>query len=195
MSSALRGWAGEMIVQLQERLGPEFVDEQLRDLVGGQAGAMLSFLAGALTRMVGGGFALFNVLSLLVVTPVVAFYLLRDWPRVVRARRWLAAAALCRRAAGAGARGGPHPLRLAARAGAVLPGAGAVLRGRALAGGARSRADRRALGGRAVVHPLCRHDHRRRSPRSGWRSRSSRTGRAWSWWWACSSSASSWRAT
>ncbi len=79
-----------MIARLQERLGQEYVDEKLRDLVSGQASAMLGFLAGALTRIVGGGFALFNVLSLLVVTPVVAFYLLRDWPRVVaRLDGWL----------------------------------------------------------------------------------------------------------
>ncbi len=88
--SALRSWAGEVIVHLQERLGPQFVDEHLRDLVSSQAGAMLSFLAGALTRIVGSGFAIFNVLSLAVVTPVVAFYLLRDWPRgVARIDSWL----------------------------------------------------------------------------------------------------------
>jgi predicted PurR-regulated permease PerM len=45
---------------------------------------VLSFLVTAVTRLIGGGFALFNVLTLLVVTPVVAFYLLRDWPEVVR---------------------------------------------------------------------------------------------------------------
>jgi predicted PurR-regulated permease PerM len=39
---------------------------------------------------VGGGFALFNVLTLMVVTPIVAFYLLRDWPGVVaRIDGWL----------------------------------------------------------------------------------------------------------
>ena len=85
-------WAGEIIIRLQDRLGSEYVDGKLKDLVSGQAGAMLSFLAGALTRIVGGGFALFNVLSLLIVTPVVAFYLLRDWPGVVRrVDGWLAA--------------------------------------------------------------------------------------------------------
>jgi predicted PurR-regulated permease PerM len=87
---ALREWAGDLIVRLQERLGPQFVDEHLRDLVSSQAGTMLSFLAAALSRVVGGGFALFNVISLAVVTPVVAFYLLRDWPRVVaRVDAWL----------------------------------------------------------------------------------------------------------
>jgi len=82
--AALRDWAGEVIAHLQQRLGSEYVDSHLRDLVSGQAGSMLGFLAGALTRIVGGGFAIFNVLSLLVVTPVVAFYLLRDWPGVIR---------------------------------------------------------------------------------------------------------------
>ena len=87
---SVRLWAGEVISHLQERLGSEFVDERLRDLVGGQAGAMLAFLAAALPRIVGGGFALFNVLSLVVVTPVVAFYLLRDWRRAVaRVDSWL----------------------------------------------------------------------------------------------------------
>ena len=87
---SVRLWAGEVIGHLQERLGSEFVDEKLRDLVSGQAGAMLAFVAGALSRIVGGGFALFNVLSLVVVTPVVAFYLLRDWRRAVaRVDSWL----------------------------------------------------------------------------------------------------------
>ncbi len=87
---SVRLWAGEVIGHLQERLGSEYVDEKLRDLVSGQAGAMLAFVAGALSRIVGGGFALFNVLSLLVVTPVVAFYLLRDWRRAVaRVDSWL----------------------------------------------------------------------------------------------------------
>ncbi|HTW26923.1 MAG TPA: AI-2E family transporter [Acetobacteraceae bacterium] len=88
--SDLRIWAGDVIAHLQQELGPKVVTQKLQDLVSSQAGAMLSFIAGALTRIVGGGFALFNVLSLAVVTPVVAFYLLRDWPRVVaRVDSWL----------------------------------------------------------------------------------------------------------
>jgi predicted PurR-regulated permease PerM len=87
---ALRGWAGQVVAHLQDRLGTEYVNANLRDLVAGQAGAMLGFVAGALTRIVGGGFALFNVISLVVITPVVAFYLLRDWPRsVARLDGWL----------------------------------------------------------------------------------------------------------
>ncbi|HST75505.1 MAG TPA: AI-2E family transporter [Acetobacteraceae bacterium] len=86
----LQGWARETLTHLQERFGSQVVDDKLRDLVGGQAGAMLAFLASALSRVIGGGFALFNVVSLIVVTPVVAFYLLRDWPGVVaRVDSWL----------------------------------------------------------------------------------------------------------
>ncbi|HTR17100.1 MAG TPA: AI-2E family transporter [Acetobacteraceae bacterium] len=89
-AQALRHFAGEVIRQLQDHLGSRYVDERLRDLVSGQAGAMLSFLAGALSRIVGSGFALFNVISLVVVTPVVAFYVLRDWPSMLaRIDSWL----------------------------------------------------------------------------------------------------------
>ena len=89
-AGAIRIWAGEVISRLQDTFGPEYVDGKLRDLVGGQAGSMLAFVVSAATRLVGGGFALFNVLSLVVVTPVVAFYLLRDWRRAVaRVDSWL----------------------------------------------------------------------------------------------------------
>jgi len=86
----LQHWAQQLITDLQQRFGSEVVDDKLRDLVSGQAAAMLSFIATALPRLIGGGFALFNVLTLLVVTPVVAFYLLRDWPTVIaRVDSWL----------------------------------------------------------------------------------------------------------
>ena len=86
----LQVWLGTVVARLQDQLGPEFVDGRLRDLVSTQAGAMLGFIPSALARIVGSGFALFNVLSLAVVAPIVAFYLLRDWPRMVaRLDGWL----------------------------------------------------------------------------------------------------------
>lgn len=86
----VRDWANDVMAHLQERLGPNFIDRNLRDLVSSQAGAMLSFLTSALSRVIGSGFALFNVLTLVVVTPIVAFYLLRDWPRIIaRIDAWL----------------------------------------------------------------------------------------------------------
>ncbi|MGH7041948.1 MAG: AI-2E family transporter [Acetobacteraceae bacterium] len=76
-------WASHIVAELQQRLGPEAVNSKLRDLVSSQAGTMLSFIASTLIGLITGGFALFNVLTLVIVTPVVAFYLLRDWPRMV----------------------------------------------------------------------------------------------------------------
>ena len=89
-AGAVRVWAGEVIIRLRDSFGPEYIDGKLSDLVSTQAASMLSFLLTAASRLVGGGFALFNVLSLVVVTPVVAFYLLRDWRRAVaRVDSWL----------------------------------------------------------------------------------------------------------
>ncbi|MBU8543882.1 AI-2E family transporter [Roseomonas sp. ROY-5-3] len=74
----------------QNAFGPEVVDSQLRDLVIGQAGQVVTFLGTAVARLIGGGVALFNVFTLLVVTPIVGFYLLRDWQRVMtRIDSWL----------------------------------------------------------------------------------------------------------
>lgn len=57
--------------------------ETLRANVGEHAGAMLRWLASLLGRVLSGGAAVVSILSLLVITPVVAFYLLRDWDRIV----------------------------------------------------------------------------------------------------------------
>jgi len=76
--------------RLEEAFGPEMVDRRLRDLAINQAGSMLAWLGTATTRLIGGGFALFQVFTLVVVVPVVAFYLLRDWPGMLaRIESWL----------------------------------------------------------------------------------------------------------
>ena len=78
------------LARLEEALGPEIFDAQLRELVTTQAAGMLSWLGAAATRLIGGGFALFSVFTYAIVTPVVAYYLLRDWPRVItRVESWL----------------------------------------------------------------------------------------------------------
>ncbi len=80
----------QIMLDLEAAAGPEVVDARLRELVVSQAGQMVSILGTAATRLIGGGVALFNVITLMVVTPVVAFYLLRDWPGVMaRLESWL----------------------------------------------------------------------------------------------------------
>jgi predicted PurR-regulated permease PerM len=79
----LQRWASEVISDLQQNFGSDVVNDKLRDLVSSQAGNMLSVIASSLTSVTSAGFAIFNVLTLAVVTPVVGFYLLRDWQKVI----------------------------------------------------------------------------------------------------------------
>ena len=89
-ATSLRHFADHLITLAQAHLGTRYVNDRLRDLVATQAGTLVGFFTAAIARIVGGGFALFNVLSLMLITPVVAFYLLRDWPAVIgRLDHWL----------------------------------------------------------------------------------------------------------
>lgn len=83
-TAAMQDWARHMLSHLQEQFGPDVVNDKLRDLVAGQAGSMLSIMLSTFTGLIGGGFAIFNLLSLVVVTPIAGFYVLRDWHRIVR---------------------------------------------------------------------------------------------------------------
>ena len=79
----LQRWASTVISDLQSNFGSDVVNDKLRDLVSSQAGNVLTVIASSLTSVSSAGFAIFNVLTLAVVTPVVGFYLLRDWPKVI----------------------------------------------------------------------------------------------------------------
>jgi predicted PurR-regulated permease PerM len=57
--------------------------ERLKNAVNSFAGDAVSWLGTVLRGIVTGGFALFDVLTLLFITPVVAFYLLRDWDLMI----------------------------------------------------------------------------------------------------------------
>ena len=63
------------------RFSPDDV-EKMRDAAGQSASEAASFLANILKNIISGGFAVIDVLALAVITPVVAFYLLRDWPKL-----------------------------------------------------------------------------------------------------------------
>ncbi len=81
----LRVLITDSLLWLADTLGPEVVDRRLRELAVSQAAQMLGWIAGAVGTLIGGGVRLFNVVALAVVTPVVAFYLLRDWPSMIAA--------------------------------------------------------------------------------------------------------------
>ncbi|MSP00541.1 MAG: AI-2E family transporter [Acetobacteraceae bacterium] len=79
----LQGWASEQLTHLQDSFGSDVVNDKLRDLVSSQAATMLSVLLSTVTGVVSSGFAIFNLLTLMIVTPVVGFYFLRDWPKLI----------------------------------------------------------------------------------------------------------------
>jgi predicted PurR-regulated permease PerM len=66
---------------LKDRVAQSGTDVQ--GSVGDIAGRVASWSATVLSSLWSGGMALVNVLSLLIVTPIVAFYLLADWDRIV----------------------------------------------------------------------------------------------------------------
>ncbi len=65
----------------------EVLDEQdlqrLRDAIGGQVGKAMQLLGEVVRRAFNSGLALVNIVTFLFVTPIVAFYLLRDWDRLI----------------------------------------------------------------------------------------------------------------
>jgi predicted PurR-regulated permease PerM len=79
----LQGWAAEQLTHLQDNFGSDVVNDKLRDVVSSQAANVLSILLSTATSVVTSGFAIFNVLTLAIVTPILSFYFLRDWPRMI----------------------------------------------------------------------------------------------------------------
>ncbi len=74
---------------LVRRIAPDYV-ENLKQGVGSYAGEIIQWTTGVLKGVLRGGLALFNILSLIFITPIVTFYLLRDWDRLVdRIDGWL----------------------------------------------------------------------------------------------------------
>lgn len=71
-----------LIDRLQAALSAEEV-ERLRSAAGNVAGDLVGWVGQILSGLWSGGLAVFNALSLVVIMPVVAFYLLRDWDRIV----------------------------------------------------------------------------------------------------------------
>lgn len=78
----LRDFADPIIAQLRASL-TEAQLAQLQEFGRDSTGDVVKWIGTVLRGMLGGGAALLNILSLTVIMPVVAFYLLRDWDRIV----------------------------------------------------------------------------------------------------------------
>lgn len=83
----------EVVPSVLERLEPVLrpilaqlnagADQAALGKLPSMAGEALKWVGGMLARVVSGGVAVANLLSLMLITPVVAFYLLRDWDRMI----------------------------------------------------------------------------------------------------------------
>lgn len=81
--------AESLMEMAQQRLTPEDFTK-LRDAVGGKLADLFAVLGSVFRDVVTRGVALANLLSLVFVTPVVSFFLLRDWNRILaRLDGWL----------------------------------------------------------------------------------------------------------
>lgn len=72
----------DVIEMAAARLSAEDM-ERLRAMAGDLAGNALAFLGDVISGLWSGGIALLNLLALIFITPIVAFYLLRDWDRII----------------------------------------------------------------------------------------------------------------
>ena len=79
---ALQDQLGRLILLLQEHLPAEDVGK-LRDLLSAKLAEAVTWLAGLAQGMITSSLAILNILSLVVVTPIVTFFLLRDWEKMV----------------------------------------------------------------------------------------------------------------
>jgi len=87
--AAARREAETLMEMAQQRLTPEDF-AKLRDAVSGKLADMFAVLGAVFRDVVTRGVALANLLSLVFVTPVVSFFLLRDWNRILaRLDGWL----------------------------------------------------------------------------------------------------------
>jgi predicted PurR-regulated permease PerM len=73
------------LMQLMRRHLPAAEAAKVRDVVSGEIGDAVAWFAGLLQSMITSSFAILSILSLVVVTPVVCFFLLRDWHRMIAA--------------------------------------------------------------------------------------------------------------
>lgn len=85
----LRERAEDMLAMVQAKLSPEDL-ERLRAGVAGLAGSAVAWAGKLISELWSGGLALVNLASLVVITPIVTFYLLRDWDKMIgKLDHWL----------------------------------------------------------------------------------------------------------
>ena len=78
----LQDQLGKVMNLAQEQLSADQV-AKLKDMVGAKLGEALSWLASLFQGLITSSFAILNIVSLVIVTPIVTFFVLRDWEKMV----------------------------------------------------------------------------------------------------------------
>ena len=71
------------LISLNERF-PELKSANLEELIKNNIGNSMKFVGKVLKALISNGFALVNLISLLLIMPIVTFYMLRDWDDFVK---------------------------------------------------------------------------------------------------------------
>ena len=77
-----RAWVEPFLADLQLHL-PNTDSQDLREAAGKYGSKVIQWVTGLLAQLWSGGLAFLNVLSLALITPIVSFYLLREWDEIV----------------------------------------------------------------------------------------------------------------
>ena len=80
-AKTLREQISHLLAVVESRVDPAIV-ERIHAALAGSADRLFSWVTDAVAGVLTGGAAVANTLSLLIITPVVSFYLLRDWDRI-----------------------------------------------------------------------------------------------------------------
>ncbi|PPR79712.1 MAG: hypothetical protein CFH06_00274 [Alphaproteobacteria bacterium MarineAlpha3_Bin5] len=86
---SLRTWIDPILVSIESDIESN-IFVKLKKATTAQVGMAVHWVSTFLTSILSGGLAIFNMLSLVFITPLVAFYLLRDWDKLVaEVNSWL----------------------------------------------------------------------------------------------------------
>ncbi|MCJ9428924.1 AI-2E family transporter [Kordiimonas marina] len=80
--AGLRPWLNHLLQAVSDKLGPDVMGD-VDSMLGSFSSDLMTEVQAAAGKLLSGGLAVFNVLSLVLISPVVAFYLLRDWDLLV----------------------------------------------------------------------------------------------------------------
>ena len=179
---------GDFARSVYEKLGLSTADapSEIQKYVNDLTAEATRMAAAFVKSLVSGGAALVNVAALVVITPVVAFYILLDWDNMVATLGPARAAASSRGHSLHRARHRPGARRLRARPGDGVPVSRPLVQHRLVAARRQFRLSDRRFRGNIELRALCRIDHRLRSvASSSRRCRAGRTGacrpRRWRW--------------